>query len=183
MQRYIAFLRALNVGGHTVTMETLRTVFQGMGFTEVSTFIASGNVIFRTPAADVRSLERRIETALKDALGYEVATFLRREDELAEIAAYEPFQGVNARPGDRLHILFLPAAPDAGVRGRVEALSNDADLFHVRGAEVYWLRRGNLMDATVKDVEITRALGKVPTTMRNLNTVRRIAAKLGGPVH
>jgi uncharacterized protein (DUF1697 family) len=90
-QRYIAFLRAINVGGHTVKMETLRRLFEGLGFSDVETFIASGNVIFDSPIEETRSLEKKIEVHLKENFGYEVATFIRTPTELAEIINYRPF--------------------------------------------------------------------------------------------
>ena len=93
MPRLIAFLRAINVGGHTVKMDYLRQLFESMGFTGIETFIASGNVIFTSQAADnPANLERAIESGLRLALGYEVATFIRTEAELAAIAAYSPFE-------------------------------------------------------------------------------------------
>ena len=52
MPRFVAFLRAINVGGHVVTMDQLRAAFQELGFDDVETFIASGNVIFSSPAKD-----------------------------------------------------------------------------------------------------------------------------------
>lgn len=65
MSRYIALLRAINVGGHTVKMDRLRTLFAQVGLANVETFIASGNVIFDTPIQDTRALEQRIGLAAK----------------------------------------------------------------------------------------------------------------------
>ncbi|HLE57521.1 MAG TPA: DUF1697 domain-containing protein, partial [Rhodothermia bacterium] len=69
MPRFIAFLRAINVGGHTVTMADLRTHFESLGFDRVETFIASGNVIFDAPSSDTKSLAVRIENRLRENLG------------------------------------------------------------------------------------------------------------------
>jgi uncharacterized protein (DUF1697 family) len=178
MTRYVAFLRGINVGGHTVTMDRLRRVFQDLGLSAVSTFIASGNVLFEAQREAPQDLERRIEAGLRQALGYEVATFVRSDAEIAEVAAYAPFPDAESRPGDTAHILFLQRAPDAATRGRVEALSNEDDRFRVHQRELYWLRRGRLSDSTIKDADLARALGKAQATARNANTVRRLAAKL-----
>jgi len=87
MFRFIAFLRAINVGcGRTVKMRSLRQVFESLRFSKVATFIASGNVVFETRTKKTKMLEIKIEGALKDALGYEVRTFVRGETELAKIA-------------------------------------------------------------------------------------------------
>jgi uncharacterized protein (DUF1697 family) len=98
--RYVAFLRAINVGGHTVKMEALRRLFEGLRFAAVSTFIASGNVVFETDEGDPVALEQLIERALHVALGYEVATFLRTDAEVALVAAYAPFPELAFEPGD-----------------------------------------------------------------------------------
>jgi uncharacterized protein (DUF1697 family) len=68
MPRYIAFLRAINVGGHTVKMDVLRQHFAALGFSNVETFIASGNVVFETTAKNTRTLEQKIEKHLRAAL-------------------------------------------------------------------------------------------------------------------
>ena len=78
MFRFIAFLRAINVGGgRTVKMQSLRQVFEPLGFCRVATFIASGNVIFETMRKRSKTLERKIEKALQKTLGYEVRAFIR----------------------------------------------------------------------------------------------------------
>src|SRR5512142_743545 len=92
MPKYVAFLRAINLGGHTVKMDHLRGLFEEMDFTHVETFIASGNVIFEAASADPRDLELKIEESLLSNLGYDVATYIRTPEELAEIIQYEPFQ-------------------------------------------------------------------------------------------
>jgi uncharacterized protein (DUF1697 family) len=72
MPRYVAFLRAINVGGHIVKMDALRRHFASLGFDDVETFIASGNVIFQSRSTAAAALERRIEACLEERLGYEV---------------------------------------------------------------------------------------------------------------
>src|ERR1051325_8283430 len=130
MQRYFAFLRAINVGGHTVKMDQLRTLFTALGFANVATFIASGNVIFEAPATDTQSLEAQIERHLVQALGYEVITFIRTAGELAAIAQYTPFppaeQGAHG-----LYISFLKAPLGDEVRQKLLALRTETDEFHV----------------------------------------------------
>jgi uncharacterized protein (DUF1697 family) len=159
-------------------MEALRRHFQDLGLHGATTFIASGNVLFDADETASERLEQRIERGLHAALGYEVTTYVRSDEEIAAVAGFTPFPDAPARAGDTNYVLFLQRAPDAATQRRVAGLSSDDDLFRVHGREMYWLRRGSLLGSTVKDAEIGRALGKVPTTSRNLNTVRRLAAKL-----
>jgi uncharacterized protein (DUF1697 family) len=175
-QRYLAFLRAINVGGHTVKMDRLRDLFAQLGLTDVATFIASGNVVFEAPAANPRTLEGQIEAHLRAALGYEVATFLRTPAELAAIARYQPFAG---RAEDDLeYVGFLAGAPPAAARERVELLRNAVDDLHVHGREIHWLRRPALGESAVSGAALEKALG-MPATVRNVTTIRKLAAKYG----
>ena len=74
MTKYIAFLRAINVGGHVIKMDALRVHFEALGYQNVETFIASGNVIFEAKAKIATAFEAEIEVQLKKSLGYDVAT-------------------------------------------------------------------------------------------------------------
>lgn len=175
MLRFIAFLRAINVGGHTVKMDRLRQLFEALGFSHVETFIASGNVIFESASEDTYRLERRIESHLKGELGYEVATFIRTAVELAAIATYQPFPAEEME-GHTLYISFLPAPAPAAAHGKVMALRSEIDDFHLHGRELYWLARKRLSQSTISGATLEKALG-MPATMRNVTTVRKLAAK------
>jgi uncharacterized protein (DUF1697 family) len=177
MPKYFAFLRAINVGGHTVKMDYLRSVFEELGFSNVETFIASGNVIFDSSSRSSRSLEKKIETALEKSLGYEVITFIRSLNELAEIAAYQAFapKDMNAA-GHSVFVGFMADSPSAAANQKLLALVTKDDDFHLNGREVYWLRRTKFSDSTIYGVQLAKALG-MPATLRNLNTVKRLAAK------
>ena len=81
MPRYVAFLRGINVGGHIVKMDVLRKVFEDLGYDNVKTFIASGNVLFDSSSKVPAALEKSLAAALKKTLRYEVATFVRTVQE------------------------------------------------------------------------------------------------------
>ena len=174
--RYIAFLRGINLGGHNVKMDRLRVLFEELGLGDVSTFTASGNVIFESDERDPDALEDRIEAHLAQALGYDVPTFVRTDLELARVAAFEPFPSIDRRDGDTVHIAFLGHAPDTAAAAAVAELANDDDLFHVDGRELYWLRHGRLSDSPITGAMLEKAMGQ-PSTLRTANTVRKIAAK------
>ncbi|MFN2400339.1 MAG: DUF1697 domain-containing protein [Gemmatimonadaceae bacterium] len=111
LRRYVAFLRAINVGGHTVKMDRLRTLFESVGHANVTTVIASGNVIFDSPVEDAPGLERQLEQKLAEVLGYAVDTFIRSTDEVVEIARYEPFAAPLDAGSHALNIAFLSSPP------------------------------------------------------------------------
>lgn len=177
MPKYIAFLRAINVGGHTVKMDHLRVLFAGLGFANVETFIASGNVIFDSTGRSSRSLEKKIETCLQDSLGYEVATFVRSVPEVVRIAQYQAFPDSElSTVGQTLYIGFMAAEPDGGAKQKLPLLASVVDDFHLNGREVYWLCRSKFGESEVSGALLAKTLGQ-PNTIRNITTVRRIAAK------
>jgi uncharacterized protein (DUF1697 family) len=177
MPRYVAFLRAVNVGGRIVRMQQLREIFTAAGFAGVETFIASGNVIFESRATNIPALEKKIETALQAALGYPVATFVRRGQDLEAIAQHQPFP-VNEKglPAGNIYVNFLRGPATESAHRTILGLKTDVDDFDVKGQEVYWLVRGNLLDSKASGPAMGRALGS--STMRNRNTIARLAARL-----
>lgn len=178
MTRYIAFLRAINVGGHNVKMAELRQHFEELGFKNVETFIASGNVIFEASDTNASTLERKIEAHLHDKLGYAVDTFLRTAAEVAEIAKYEPFPAFAAADAGTLHVALLHAAPSEEIAERLMALQSDVDALHLYNRELYWFCRVASHRSKFSGAVLERALGG-PATMRNVNTARRLAKKYG----
>lgn len=175
--RYVALLRAINVGGHTVKMDQLKAIFAEMGFTDVETVIASGNVIFSTRAGKPEALEAKIESALARALGYDVTTFLRQRDALQSVVAFDPFPLMAPAEDDHvLSVAFLKEAPAPEAERTLLALRNDVDDFVIRGREVYWLRRTRRLESQVAGPRFERAL-RLAATARNITTVRKLALK------
>jgi uncharacterized protein (DUF1697 family) len=179
MPQYVAFLRAINVGGHTVKMPELQRLFEAIGFANVATFIASGNVIFESAIDDAHQLEQTIEQQLQEALGYEVITFVRTLPEVAAVAEHNPFPEKEFAAGAVLYIVFLRDELSDDLGERLMALQNELDEFVVHGREIYWLHRKQLRKpGKTADTPIEKTL-KIPITIRNVNTIRRIAAKYG----
>ena len=177
MQRWIALLRAINVGGHTVKMDRLRTLFGELGLANVETFIASGNVIFEAPSERAAQLTGEIEEHLKHSLGYAVTTFLRTPEELAGVANYQPFP-LEEKGSDApaLYVAFLTTTPSPAAQKALLAFRNEIDDFYIQGREVYCLARRNLGASTFSGAALEKTLG-LPATMRNITTVRKLAAK------
>ena len=176
MPRYVALLRAVNVGGRTIKMDRLRAVFEELPFKNVETFIASGNVLFDSTARDVPVLERKIEKHLEAKLGIKVGTYLRPLDDLAAVASNHPFGDAKGR-GHTLNVGFFKDALPADMLGKLKAMSTDYDDFHVHGSEVYWYCRGNMSDSVLFKGPLKKLLGD-DNTFRNVTTVQRLAAKL-----
>lgn len=181
MARMIAFLRAINVGGHVVKMERLRQLFDALGFSHVETFIASGNVVFETKSRNVETLERRIEKQLLEALGYEVATFIRTPSELARIDSYKPFSQPALDAAAALNIGFLASALDEQAQQKLLSLRTATDDFHVHEREIYWLCKMKQSESKITNGLLERALGQ-KLTLRGANTITRMTAKYCPPL-
>ena len=169
-------MRAINVGGRNISMAELRRLFEGLGVKKVETFIASGNVIFISDAADLRALEVMTEDHLRRSMGYEVTTFIRTEEELVAIAKHEPFKKSQLHHATALNVGFLVEPPGVAKRKLIRAFRSPIDDFEVRGREVYWLCQGKQGESKFNNVRFEKALG-VRATWRGINTVRRLAAK------
>lgn len=176
MPKYVAFLRAINVGGHTVKMDHLRKLFEAMGFSNVETFIASGNVIFDSKSKNSKALESTIEQSLEVNLGYPVRTFIRSVSELAVVCQYKPFDDCDA-DGNVLYIGFFADSPSEEAKGRLVSFNTAIDEFHILGREVYWLCRKKLGESAFPGgAKFEKALG-MTGTLRNSTTVVKIASK------
>jgi uncharacterized protein (DUF1697 family) len=177
MPKYFAFLRAINVGGHNaVKMDFLRRLFESLGFSNVETFIASGNVVFESASKNAQALEREIEKSLREALGYEVATFIRTDAELAAVARYKPFNQSELDGAVALNIAFLADGLDDKSSQRLMTLRTEIDDFHVHGREIYWLCREKQSSSKISNAVLEKAIGH-KSTLRGANTVKKMAAK------
>jgi len=175
-KRYIAFLRAINVGGRRVKMERLRELFVALRFSDVATFIASGNVIFDAPNAEAAVLEARIEQHLEESLGFAVETFIRTPAELASVVAFRPFaaQDIGA-PGHSLHVGFLRSPLGADVARTMLAHRTEMDDFALVERELYWLCRGKITETQVNWRLVEKTV-TMPMTMRSVTMLRKLAA-------
>lgn len=178
MTKYIAFLRAINVGGHNkIKMDYLKELFESMGLKNVETFIASGNVIFDSNEKDRGKLEKKIEKTLLASLGYEVTTFIRTTDEIAAAAQYDPFPGKDYNEETAtLSIGFLSAQPDPDTVKKLHSLQTPTDYFQINGTELYWLCLIRTSDSKVTGSKLEKTFGQ-QTTLRNSTTIRKLASK------
>lgn len=179
MPKYVAFLRAINVGSHLVKMDYLRTLFEALAFTNVETFIASGNVIFDSKSSNTGALEKKIEKHLMKALGYEVATFVRSIEDVERIAGAQTFSAKELN-GSTLYVGFLAQSPSEESRRELVKCSNKSNVFAINDRELFWLCRVKFSETDFSGARLEKIL-KMKTTLRNANTPQRIAAKYGKP--
>lgn len=172
MARYFAFLRAINVGGRTVTMARLKELVTSCGATEVASYLASGNLSFHSRRS-ARVLEPRIERAFRDALGYEVETFLRSDDELLAAHRHPAYSAKEIASAHTIAVGFMRSPLDPAASARLMALANGDDEFRTNGREIYQRNTVGLGNSRITGKMLERALGQ-PVTMRNLKTVTKL---------
>lgn len=177
MNHYVAFLRGMNLGNRRIKNEELRRHFEEMGFEEVATFRASGNVIFSSSGREGEGkLAERVEVELDERLGYDVPVFLRSIEEVAAIAAAEPFDPkLVAKAKGKLQVSLLKKKPSAAAKKKALALATEEDLLAIEGRELYWLPRGGISES---DLDL-KALDAVlsPGTIRTMGTIEQIASQ------
>jgi len=174
---HAAFLRGMNVGGHRITNDELRSEFEALGFEQVGTFRASGNVVFEAGAQAEAQLVARIEEGLEEALGYAVPTFVREAEDVRALAGLEPFDAATiAASRGKLQVGMFATRPSAADRKAVLALASDADpLAFSPARELLWLPAGGTLESDLDFKAIEKRLGT--STWRTKGTIDQIAAK------
>jgi uncharacterized protein (DUF1697 family) len=176
VSRFAAFLRGMNVGGHRLTNEELRARFTDMGFSDVATFRASGNVVFAADARGPDAVAAHIEDGLAAALGYAVPTFIRAEAEVRAIAAMQPFHPERLRDSaGKLQVALLSSSPSPETSADVLSLASEDDGLVLEARELYWLPSGGILDSALDMKAIERLFGSM--TVRTKNTIEQMASK------
>jgi uncharacterized protein (DUF1697 family) len=177
MLRLAAFLRGMNLGRRRISNADLRRHVEALGFADVATFRASGNVILTAPDDDaVDKVARRLEAGLREALAYDVPVFARSAEQVRAIAAFAPFAvGELAASKGKPQVMLLAQAPRAAARRAALALAPEQDRFVFEAAELHWLPSTGLSDTELDLNALAKVLG--PATIRTKGTIELIAAK------
>ena len=167
MARLVALLRGINLGAkRRIAMADLRELMAELGYEDVRTVLASGNVVFTGPKAKARE---KLEQGIEARVGFKVDVILRTMDELHAVVEGEPFKD-EVDNLTRYFVVFLPCAPDVSA---LEGQDFAPDKFAANGNEIYaWCPDG------MQNSRLMKALGKpglAPTaTVRNMSTVKKL---------
>lgn len=176
--RYLAFLRGINLGGRTVTMAALREVFSALGFEQVKTLIASGNVSFYAPPTDPKKLATTIAPALEKHFGFRVGTIVRSARSLEELVAARPFGRVRVTPATRLWITLFSDEERSATKGgsKEQTLHKNMRIVTSTQSEVLCVITADQRFGGPEAMKILeQRFGKNITT-RTWNTVERLLA-------
>jgi uncharacterized protein (DUF1697 family) len=167
MPVYVAFLRAINVGGRFVKMAALAEHFRDLGYGDAQTYINSGNVVFRSASRNAGTLAVAIEQALSPPLGFKTHAFVAQRG--GALASDRAWADVN--------VAFLGAALGAEQVAALLALRSAVDDFVVHGTEVYWKCRVKQSESTFSNAVFERKL-KVRTTLRRAVMLQGLSRQL-----
>jgi uncharacterized protein (DUF1697 family) len=171
--RYVALLRSVNVAGHgRLAMDELRASFEALGYTGVTTYIQTGNVLFSTASRSEPALAAAIEQRLAEDFGDSPAVLLRSVAELRRVGASSPYAKAGADKA-RHHVTFLATLPSQAALDALQLPPSGRDELVVDGKEVYVHTPDGYADTKYTGTFLERRLGVVSTT-RNWNTVSKL---------
>ncbi len=175
VNRRIVLIRAVNLGGTgKLPMAEWRELAESLGARDVSTYIASGNMVC-TPPKDSDAFDRAMERAIKQRYGFFREVISRSRDEVSAALKAHPFEVIEPKYS---YVTFLTGAPTAAAIAKAGLLETGDDRWQVIGRELHLRYAGGAGRAQLKDAALGRALG-VAGTARNLNTVRKLIELAG----
>lgn len=172
---YAAFLRGINVGGNKILkMEDLRRALASLGFKNVKTLLASGNVVFETAEPQASVVGEKIEKKLKTAFGTDIGVLVRKISELSRLVETDPFKGVKVTPQTRLYVTFLSEKPKSRLKVPFESSDKDFKILSVTDHEVCCALTLTPKSGTLDLMGfIEKEFGRKVTT-RNWNTIIKV---------
>jgi uncharacterized protein (DUF1697 family) len=176
MPVYIAMLRGINVTGYKIIkMEALRASFAALGFSNVKSYVQSGNVIFEAPSDSAASLPKKIEEKILRDFGHSVPVFLRTPKEMAETVKRNPFLKTPAIDVSRLYVTFLAETAPKTAAGLLQPLAAGSEQIRVIGREIYLYCPLGYGQSKISNTAIEKKLS-IGATTRNWKTTQTLLA-------
>lgn len=176
LMRYAAFLRGINIGGHKkVPMAELKKMLEGIGFSNVQTILASGNVVFDSAEKNLAAIKETIEKKINEVFGFQVKTIIHSMNELKSLVASDPFKGIEVTKETRLYVTFLSHKPKSTFKAPYQTPDKLFQILKATDDAIFGVL--SVKDAHSVDAMnfIDKEFGKEVTT-RNWNTIVKVAA-------
>lgn len=169
--RYAAFLLGINVGLRIVRMKDLTLLMESLGYTEVKTILASGNVVFGAGKEKEGAIEKKLETALKKRFGFPVGVIVRPMRDIESILVANSFKGVKMSPSIRRYVTFLSEKHPLTVP---EAVAKEFRIIKVTRGEAYSVLDLSKVAKTPDIMKYLTILYGTRITTRNWNTIEKV---------
>jgi uncharacterized protein (DUF1697 family) len=171
---FVALLLGINLGKRRMKMADVKAVFESLGFENVKTLLASGNVIFESSEKNIQKLTQQIEVVLEKKCKFIVKVILREISEIQKIIDSEPFKNISVDKNTRLYVLFLNEKNSKSIPLPYTSPLKDFKILRVDDFEVYCVLQLQHESRTVDSMKVLgKEFGK-NTTMRNWNTVLKL---------
>ena len=170
----ISMLRGVNVGGHNkIKMDVLRALYVSLKLEDVTTFIQSGNVVFRTKERELGKIGKRIGDGIEKSFGFRPEVILRTVEEMRAVVARNPFAARKDLEPGKLLVWFLAGKPDVEARKKVFTVKMEREEIRVEERELYIYFPDGQGQSKLSMAAVERAL-KVAGTGRNWNSVLKL---------
>ena len=175
MTSYVAFIRAINVGGRAVVrMTDVRDAFVRAGCERVRTCIQSGNVLFESSGSDVGAQCGRVCARITELTGTKAGMSVRRLADLERLVKADPFTGFESDPGIKLYVAFLERKPPVRPKLPVISAREALEAFAMKSLEVFIVSRRKPNGFYGFPNNFVEKELAVPATTRNWNTVQKV---------
>lgn len=174
MKTYISILRGINVSGHKIIkMEALRTSYENMGFSNVKTYVQSGNVIFSYEDIEINKLEEQIFQQIKKDFGFDVPIIVLSVEKLEEIIKGNPFLKDKSKEESFMHVTFLASKSETNNFDAIEEKKQDNEDIVFSNYAVYLYCPNGYGNTKLNNNFIETKL-KVRATTRNWKTTNEL---------
>jgi uncharacterized protein (DUF1697 family) len=177
LARYVALLRAVNVGGTVLKMEALRALLSSLGFDDVRSYIQSGNLVFGWTATSPAKLEEELAARTERSLGVRTEYFVRTANEWHDIIDRNPFPSEAGTEPARLTVTLLKSSPPPVAWETLRSAVKGREVARAGARHAYIVYPDGIGQSKLTPSVIEKALGTRGTT-RNWNTVTKLAALL-----
>ena len=172
MKKYISMLRGINVSGRKkIKMDDLRALYESLNFTNVKTYIQSGNVIFSCSFSNVIELKNIIEKGIMEIFGFPVTVIIRSDDEMKSVLGNNPFS--REKDITKLYVSFLSETPCKKAVNSIDQLVSGSEEAFVQGKEVYLFCPNGYGKSKLSNSYLEKKL-LVKATTRNWKTVNKL---------
>ncbi len=179
MEKYISILRGINVSGHKlIKMKLLQEMFVSLGFSNVLTYIQSGNVVFECEPGNPERMNKIISEGIMETFGFGVPVLVIRADELRIISENNRFLNQRQEDVAKLHVTFLSEEPDGKLIDGIGKEEYLPDEFYLAGKAVYLFCPGGYGNTKLSNTFFEKKL-KVEATTRNWKTILELVRMSG----
>jgi uncharacterized protein (DUF1697 family) len=174
MTVYVVLLRGINVGGNNkIAMTDLRKLLADLGFSNVITYIQSGNLVFKSEVKDPSLIEEMIKQGIREKFSLNIEVIAKSLEELSKIIRSTPFKEADSSKGEKIYLTFLSKKPSGDLIEKLEKVDGEGDKILVEVKTGYILCKKGYSETVYNNNFIERTLNVIATS-RNFQTTKKL---------